>query len=150
MTRAWRIALVVLAVGALARPGRLWGQTFNDPDRLKKLQAAFPDIDRLFRDFATRTHVPGIAYGIVVDGQLARTDEEMSQMLRGGIPFSNPPGLAYEYSNYGFAILGRIVANVSGVKYREYVAANILSPLGLSATTLDAGAVRPDRFAHGY
>ena len=30
-------------------------------------------------------------------------------MMRGGIPFSNAPGVAYEYSNYGFAILGRIV-----------------------------------------
>jgi CubicO group peptidase (beta-lactamase class C family) len=35
-------------------------------------------------------------------------------MMREGIPFSNPPGVAYEYSNYGFAILGRIVARVSG------------------------------------
>ena len=39
----------------------------------------------------------------------------------GGIPFSNAPGVAYEYSNYGFAILGRIVSNVSGVKYADYV-----------------------------
>ena len=31
-------------------------------------------------------------------------------MMRGGIPFSNAPGIAYEYSNFGFAILGRIVA----------------------------------------
>ena len=35
-----------------------------------------------------------------------------------GIPFSNAPGIAYEYSNYGFAILGRIVdASVSGMPY---------------------------------
>ena len=48
------------------------------------------------------------------DQQLADTEEQLSQMLRGGIPFSNAPGIAYEYSNYGFAILGRIVVNVSG------------------------------------
>ena len=42
----------------------------------------------------------------------------------GGIPFSNAPGVAYEYSNYGFAILGRIVvARVADVPYRDYIAA---------------------------
>ena len=51
------------------------------------------------------------------DRQLADTDEQLSQMLRGGIPFSNAPGLVYEYSNLGFAILGRIVTNVSKVPY---------------------------------
>jgi len=71
-------------------------------------------------------------------------------MLRGGIPFSNAPGLAYEYSNYGFAILGRIVANVSKMKYGDYVAANILKPLGMTATTLEAAEVPADRLAHGY
>ena len=35
-----------------------------------------------------------------------RNRAELSRMLRGGIPFSNAPGIAYEYSNYGFAILG--------------------------------------------
>ena len=60
-------------------------------------------------------------------------------MLRGGIPFSNAPGIAYEYSNYGFAILGRIVANVSKMKYGDYVAANILKPLGMTVDDARAG-----------
>ena len=37
----------------------------------------------------------------------AISEDQLSRMLRGGIPFSNAPGIAYEYSNYGFAILGR-------------------------------------------
>jgi CubicO group peptidase (beta-lactamase class C family) len=84
------------------------------------------------------------------DQQLAATEEEFSAMLRRGIPFSNPPGLAYEYSNYGFAILGRIVSNVAKVPYRQYLAAQILKPLGMTATTLEPTAVPPDRLAHGY
>ena len=56
------------------------------------------------------------------DRQLADTDEQLSQMLRAGIPFSNAPGLVYEYSNLGFAILGRIVTNVSKMRYEDYVA----------------------------
>jgi CubicO group peptidase (beta-lactamase class C family) len=84
------------------------------------------------------------------DQQLARTDDEMSRMIRSGIPFSNAPGVAYEYSNYGFAILGRIVAKVSGQRYADYVSANILRPLGMRSTTLSPQSVPANRLAHGY
>jgi CubicO group peptidase (beta-lactamase class C family) len=84
------------------------------------------------------------------DQQLAASEDEFSAMLRRGIPFSNPPGLAYEYSNYGFAILGRIVSNVAKMPYRQYVSTQILKPLGMTATTLQPASVPPDRLAHGY
>jgi CubicO group peptidase (beta-lactamase class C family) len=214
------------------------------PDRAT-LASAFADIDRLFTAFTTEQHVPGAAWGIVVDGelahagatgvrdvsskapvdadtvfriasmtksftamcvlklrdegklslddpaekyvpelkalaypttdspritirhllshaegfpednpwgdrQLADTDEQLSQMIKGGIPFSNAPGLAYEYSNYGFAILGRIVSNVSGMRYTDFVAANVLKPLGMTSTTLEPATVPANRLAHGY
>jgi CubicO group peptidase (beta-lactamase class C family) len=44
---------------------------FADPQRRAKLQTAFPEIDRLVADFMKRTHVPGAAWGIVIDGELA-------------------------------------------------------------------------------
>jgi CubicO group peptidase (beta-lactamase class C family) len=84
------------------------------------------------------------------DRQLADTDEQLSQMLRNGIPFSNAPGLVYEYSNLGFAILGRIVTNVSKTPYTEYVNANILRPMGMTSTTLEPKTVAANRLAHGY
>src|SRR5687767_1155226 len=46
---------------------------FADPERPSKLAAAFPNIDALFRDFLERSHVPGAAWGIVIDGELAHT-----------------------------------------------------------------------------
>lgn len=84
------------------------------------------------------------------DQQLAVTDDEMAAMMRRGIPFSTAPGTAYEYSNYGFAILGRIVANVSGMPYSRYVTERVLRPLGMNVTTLEAGSVPAHRLAHGY
>jgi CubicO group peptidase (beta-lactamase class C family) len=84
------------------------------------------------------------------DRQLADTDDQLSQMLRRGIPFSNAPGIAYEYSNYGFAILGRVVSSVSRMPYADYVAANILRPIGMTSTTLEPASVPPSRLAHGY
>jgi CubicO group peptidase (beta-lactamase class C family) len=58
--------------------------------------------------------------------------------------------VAYEYSNYGFAILGRIVARASGTPYNDYIATHILQPLGMRATTLSPASVPPARLAHGY
>jgi CubicO group peptidase (beta-lactamase class C family) len=84
------------------------------------------------------------------DQQLSESEAELSRMLRSGIPFSNAPGVAYEYSNYGFAILGRIVSRVSGLSYDDYVTRNILAPLGMSSTTLHPSKVAPNRLAIGY
>jgi CubicO group peptidase (beta-lactamase class C family) len=84
------------------------------------------------------------------DRQLADTDAELTDMMNRGIPFSNAPGVAYEYSNYGFAILGRIVSRVSGRSYADYIATAILRPLGLTSTTLEPGGVPRAKLALGY
>src|SRR5262249_11521495 len=77
------------------------------------------------------------------DRQLADSEQQLTDKMR-GIPFSNVPGVAYEYSNFGFAILGRMVSNVSGRRYTEYVVANILRPLGMTSTTLEPKEVAPN------
>jgi CubicO group peptidase (beta-lactamase class C family) len=74
----------------------------------------------------------------------------MEQLMAGGIPFSNAPGVAYEYSNYGFAILGLIVSRASGMPYNEYVGAKILRPLGMTSTTMEPDRVPAGRLALGY
>lgn len=84
------------------------------------------------------------------DQQLDATEAAFSAMLRGGIPFSTAPGTAYEYSNYGFAILGRIVTNVSGIPYARYLRERILRPLGMHATTLETADVDATKLAYGY
>jgi len=218
---------------------------FADAHRRARLEAAFPDIDRIFRAFTEQAHVPGAAWGIVIDGelahagvsglrevaskapverdtvfriasmtksftaiailklrdegklslddlaeryvpelanleyptadspritirhllshaegfpednpwgdrQLADTDAQLTEMMRHGIPFSHAPGVAYEYSNYGFAILGRIVSRVSGRPYADYIASTILRPLGMTSTTLEPGEVPRSKLAIGY
>ena len=84
------------------------------------------------------------------DRQLAQTNETMSAWMKSGIPFSHSPGIAYEYSNFGFAILGQIVERVSGMPYKTYVTENILKPLGMTSTTYDVESVPKDKIAYGY
>ena len=218
---------------------------FSDPNRRASLAKAFGEVDTIFREFADRSRVPGAAWGIVVDGELAHagatgyqdvasnvpviadtvfriasmtksftamailglrdegklslddaaeryvpelkgltyptTDSpritirhllshsegfpednpwgdqqlgisaaQMTRLLRGGIPFSNAPGVAYEYSNYGFALLGAIVSRASGRSYNDYLASTILAPLGMTATSMEASRVPAGRLARGY
>ena len=44
---------------------------FTDPERRAKLARAFPEIDRRIAAFMAERHVPGAAWGIVIDGELA-------------------------------------------------------------------------------
>jgi len=84
------------------------------------------------------------------DRQLAQTDETVREWIRAGIPFSTPPGTAFEYSNYGFGLLGQVVTRAAGKPYADYVRDNILRPLGMNSSTFDMSAVPKDRIALGY
>jgi N-acyl-D-amino-acid deacylase len=49
-----------------------------------------------------------------------------------GKPLQFNPGEGYNYSNFGYCVLGRIIEQVSGVKYEEYVRKEVLAPLGIT------------------
>ena len=53
-------------------------------------------------------------------------------------PIQNPPGTYYAYSNFGYALLGRVIEHVSGIGYEQYVQQNILKPLGIGRQKLGA------------
>ena len=84
------------------------------------------------------------------DRQLADADKDLMEFIGKQISFSNPPGIAYEYSNLGFALLGKIVTKVSGMRYQDYIKKNIWEPLGMKTSTYEYGDVAPDKLAHGY
>jgi CubicO group peptidase (beta-lactamase class C family) len=228
-----------VATGSLPPP------KFADPDRARKLAAAFPEIEKIFNTWFAARHAPGAVFGIIIDGelvwvktngvretkdrapvtpetrfriasmtksftalsilklrdegklslddpvaryvpalaglpyptkdsptltirhllthsegfpednpwgdrQLAQTDETIRAWMRAGIPFSNAPGIAYEYSNYGFAILGQVVTRASGRPYPEYVRDEILKPLGMNSSTFEMSTVPRGQIALGY
>ena len=68
------------------------------------------------------------------DRQESITDDELDDLLRGGLRFDSVPGTAFAYSNLGWALLGRVVSSVTGRPYREVVEQTVLEPLGLRST----------------
>jgi len=51
-------------------PATYQAPVFKDSGRLKKMEAAFPVIEKLFREHAEKNHFPGMAFGVVADGKL--------------------------------------------------------------------------------
>ena len=84
------------------------------------------------------------------DRQTPMPEDDFSRLLRDGVPFTRPPATAMEYSNLGYALLGRIVANVSGQPYKDFVQGLLFTPLGMAATGYDVAAAPQDRRALGY
>ena len=51
-------------------------------------------------------------------------------------PLDRDPATKYEYSNFGYNMLGRIIEKVSGEDYETYVKKNVLRPAGADAMAL--------------
>ncbi len=244
------LALALLAVTpALTRaadPAPVYASpAFADADRLRRVQELLPEIDRAFAEHAAARHLPGVAYGIVLDGQLvhsralgfanvdqkipaapdtrfriasmtksftalailklrdsgrltlsdpvdryvpefrtlalptadsppitlrhlltmsagfpednpwgdrqlAVTVEGLQNFLRAGLSFSEAPGLAYEYSNLGFAVLGQVITRLAKEPYQRYITREFLVPLGMNDTRWEYSEVPPEKLALGY
>ncbi|HEY1107966.1 MAG TPA: serine hydrolase domain-containing protein [Opitutaceae bacterium] len=84
------------------------------------------------------------------DRQLAVTDEQLLAFLRGGVALSTTAGTTFEYSNLGYALLGRIVTRVAGEPYQRYIAREIFAPLGMKDTVWDYTEVPAGKLALGY
>jgi D-alanyl-D-alanine-carboxypeptidase/D-alanyl-D-alanine-endopeptidase len=84
------------------------------------------------------------------DRQTPLSEEDFTRLLRDGVPFTRPPAIAMEYSNLGYALLGRIVANVSGQPYKDVVGQSLFTPLGMASTGYDVAAAPAERRAPGY
>ncbi len=84
------------------------------------------------------THTPGFEEGGM--GYLIISDPERSfplaeAMKRFQPKRVNPPGKQTSYSNYGTALAGLIVANVSGLSFNDYIEQKIFQPLAMSSSS---------------
>jgi D-alanyl-D-alanine carboxypeptidase len=70
--------------------------------------------------------------------------------LYGSRGLGHEPGARFEYSNYGFVLLGALIEAASGGSYDDYVEDNVFRPAGMSSTgSLPESTDLPDR-AVGY
>lgn len=60
------------------------------------------------------------------------------------------PDEHFKYSNYGFSIIGMIVARVSGMSFNDFVRMEILDKLDLSRVHPDVDGIEPTELAAGH
>lgn len=84
------------------------------------------------------------------DRQQVLSEGEFTAMLKAGVPLNAAPGTAYDYSNFGYATLGRVIGNVTGKSFQARIAQTVFTPLGMGSTTYDVSQVPGDRLAVGY
>ena len=82
------------------------------------------------------------------DRHLDMAEEQIDHIYAAGPTFAHLPNTAFEYSNLGFAMLGRAVQRATGRRVQEHITERLLQPLGMVATTW----VRPqhDRWARPH
>ena len=59
-----------------------------------------------------------------------------------GQPLDFAPGSRYAYSNFGYAVLGRLIEQASGQQYDAYVADAVLRPMGITRMRLGRSLLR--------
>ncbi len=84
------------------------------------------------------------------DRQLDESNQMLLDLIGDGVSFSNSPSYEFEYSNTGYALLGYIISNVSGVPYQTYINLNILQPLGMEQTYWEYDSIPKEQLAIGY
>jgi len=74
----------------------------------------------------------------------------LAEYYRGGLRLVVEPGSAFAYSNHGFATLGQIIEDVSGMPLERYLREHIFEPLGMADSDLVRSNLVASRLATGY
>jgi serine-type D-Ala-D-Ala carboxypeptidase/endopeptidase len=68
----------------------------------------------------------------------------------GTVRLSRPPGSTFEYSNFGYGLLGEALCRRTGQSFRELLSSRILEPLQMTDTALDLSPSMRSRVVQGY
>jgi D-alanyl-D-alanine carboxypeptidase len=103
------------------------------------------------RHLLTHTGGTGDIFGPAFDRhRLALREHRDYLRLYGSRGLTHQPGARFEYSNYGFVLLGALIERVSGMSYYDYVGEQVFRPAGMTSTgSLPESVDVPDR-AVGY
>lgn len=81
-------------------------------------------------------------------------DDEYTALVGSPKTYGRAPGVAYEYSNLGYTLLGRLIQNAAGCDSAsamlEYISARIIQPLGMKDTAWTDDDLDKTRLATGY
>jgi D-alanyl-D-alanine carboxypeptidase len=74
--------------------------------------------------------------GDVIDQNPSYTYKQLFDWVLDTRPNPSVPGTAYDYTNVGYSLLGRIIEKKSGKSYINYIKEDILTPIGVTLTDI--------------
>ena len=104
--------------------------------------AGIPDVRRI-TDLLQASFTPSGGRPPQLSVELGKRLPSLAEYYRGGLRVVVEPGSAFAYSNHGYATLGQIVEDVSGIPLERFFRERIFEPLGMA----DSDVVRSDRIA---
>jgi CubicO group peptidase (beta-lactamase class C family) len=96
------------------------------------------------------THTSGLPGGFPPPGGTAPASLAEQVAAGGKLTLSFEPGTAWNYSNVGYATLGRIIEVASGKPFEQFMAERVFQPLGMKDTTFFTPEDRRNRIAAVY
>jgi CubicO group peptidase (beta-lactamase class C family) len=116
------------------------------------LRDALPEFDGVVYPTAdspliTARHVLTQHSGLPRLGGFVYTNPDAPPTERGvlaaldGAELRDVPGASYEYSNFGFSLLGLLVSRVAKQPFDAYISEHVLAPLGMSHSAWSASAI---------
>lgn len=97
---------------------------FTDQNRLQKIAVAFPVIDQLYKEYAEKNHIPGMVYGIVMDGKLVHTGNTGYADIAHQVP-ANPE------SDFRIASMTKSFTAMAVLKLRDEGKLKLDDPVGM-------------------
>ncbi|WP_161498965.1 serine hydrolase domain-containing protein [Cryobacterium aureum] len=92
--------------------------------------------------------------GLATDDPWADRQESISRkqldLLAASVHLASVPGTRFEYSNLGYALLGRVIETVTGRTYIDVVTTELIQPLQLASTGFESTVVSLARLASGH
>ncbi|HVM87372.1 MAG TPA: serine hydrolase domain-containing protein [Puia sp.] len=136
-----------------------------DQGKIKMTDKVFGSGSILGTDFGTQPYGTGIS-DITVDELLhhtaggwpndgtdpmfsnpAMTASQLITWTLDNMPLDHTPGTNYEYSNFGYCVLGRVIEKITGQTYADAVNTLVLQPCGITDMSI-AGNTLADRITN--
>lgn len=137
-----------IAVAQLVQGGAL---SYEDP--LSKFMPDFPDKDaaRKIKIKHLLSHTSGLPMGRARSPNTSpKTVDDFLAAISEPPRLQFEPGAGYQYSNIGFAVLGKVIEKASGQSYYDYVSARILEPTAMRDTLFEVSDPADRDVAIGY
>jgi CubicO group peptidase (beta-lactamase class C family) len=112
-------------------PGAITGTDYGAPPY-------HPGVDQITVEHLL-THTGGGWANDAADPMFMDPEMSQAQLIESTLrnrPLDQPPGRGYDYSNFGYCVLGRVIERVSKQSYADYVRDSVLKRCGITDMTI--------------